>query len=855
MLPLVDKEEVLGTSQLITNEYYKVQMASILHDIGKFWQRTGKHHHDTYSTLNKDDFGNIGAHSKWSASFIKEIGLDQHTEELVLRHHKPSSLSGREKFLANIVSKADSYSCKERIDLGYTVDNVRKEPLISVFSKLKLNSNNMREYYYPLRKLGLKELALPVESKRGAMGGWSLQPDYEELWKEFLEEAKSISNMNSVPFGTIYYLLKKYTSFMPSAVYKDYPDIALFDHLKTTAAIASCMYMYLTEKSEYSISDKTKYFTLISGDISGIQNFIYNISSPQFAQKGMAKRLRGRSFYINLLNENLARMITERLELTDANILWCGGGYFLIVASNTDKTTNILREYEKEVNEFLFKKYGGKLFLSLISQTVSGRDLDNFTTLKENILFETSRNKRQRYLNNLDMVFEEEEYIPSDICEICGSISNGDVCSECITHEDLGDKITKAEYIIRAVLKDSTENKFDFKEFNVGYLLLKKENLLEEIEKISRSSSKIQIFALNNTNFLDREIIKKLEEKNIQVSFGFSFLGNTVPYHEKYGPLYFEHIAKMSIGTKKLGILKMNVDNLEKLFEIGLGSTVSISRVSTMSSLIDIFISGYINDLMKEYYILPDVCTECREKVDEIQLTFFDKDNINIYREKEREGKIEKVCSKCTEKKIPMLYICYSGGDDILIIGPWDVIVRFSKDIRDKFKKYTCMNPDVNISAGIYICGPKFPIDRSAHIVNEMLNKSKIHGKDRIVIFNEIPVMWEPFDRFKGYDELLQFAYQLELLMETKKVSHGFVYSLLMLKRDKFDDLEGSELEDKIIARIERKRYVPILKYKLARVIEDNNIREDLNKKLIVEKMLPWIEIPASIAILKWRQK
>ncbi len=836
MKKLIDEKDV--TKDIMCED---VQIAGILHDIGKFQQRAYKKYHRT-------------PHEKLSKTFVKNIGQSAQVENMVLSHmgrDYSSSLDQKDKFLSGIIQKSDSYSSKERENRIQGVGDTKVEPLIPIFSKLNISDkNNMEEYFYPVKKLELKDFPFPVKSKKEAVGKiWGdLQHSYQETWEDF---SKDVKKVNHLSFSTIYHLLKKYTLFIPSAAWISYPDISLFDHSKTTAAIANCIYLYLIEKGEHSVNDKTKYFTMISGDISGIQNFIYNVSSPQSERRGMAKRLRGRSFYTNLLNENLAGIIIDRLELTDANILWCGGGHFLIIAPNTNKTKNILDTYENETREFLFKKYGDKLFLSMTYQYVSGKDLDNFSLLKENMVYNNARENRQKYINNLDMVFQEEEYIPPDICNICGSISNGNVCYECNIHENLGNKITMADFIVRVLTKDdSARNEFDIFELNIGYLILKKENLLEKIEKIHKSSSKIHISTLNNTDFLDSDIIKKLEEKNIQASFGFSFLGNTAPYHDKYGSLDFEHIAKISRGTKKLGILKMNVDNVEKLFETGLNNT-SISRISTMSSLLDVFISGHVNEMMKEYYVISEVCPECREKVYDIELTF-QEDTIKIYREKEREGKTEKVCSKCSDKKIPILYMSYSGGDDLLIIGPWDIIVKLSKDIRDKFKKYTCMNNDINISAGIHICGPKFPIDRAVRMADEMLKKSKTLGKNRISIFSET-VTWEPFGRFKGYEELLQFATRLESLVETEKVSRSFVYSLRSLLRQEFDDLQ--EFEYKMIARIERKRYEHKLKYALTRNVKDEDIREELNKKLIVDRTFPWIEIPASVAILKWRQK
>jgi CRISPR-associated protein Csm1 len=720
MIKLIDNKDV---TKIQIDEYEDVQIACVLHDIGKFHQRAYKKYHHT-------------PHEKLSKSFVKSVGRNAKVENMVLSHmgkSYSSPLDQKDKFLSGIIQKADSYSSKEREDRMQGMGDAKVEPIVSIFSKLRINEKkDGEEFFYPVKKLDLENLSFPVRSKKEAVGDiWeNLRHSYEKEWEEFSKDVKKVSN-KYLSFSTIYYLLKKYTSFIPSAAWKSYPDIALFDHSKTTAAIGSCMYLYIAEKDEHIIRDKTKYFTMISGEISGIQNFIYDVSSPQSVRRGMAKRLRGRSFYTNLLNENLAMIIIDRLELTDANILWCGGGHFLIVAPNTDNAKKILDDYEREVNEFLFNKHGDKLYLSLIRKEVSGKDLDNFVSLKENMVYDNARKVRQQHIENLDMIFQEEKSAPLDICNICGSASNGGICHECGMHEDIGDKITRSDYIVRVVTKDdSSKNEFDIFGLNVGYLISKKEDLLEKIEKIHDPSSKIHISTLNNTDFLDSDIIGKLEEKNIQASFGFSFLGNTTPYHDKYGALDFEHIAKISRGTKKLGIFKMNVDNVEKLFETGLSNT-SISRISTMSSLLDIFMSGYVNEIIKEYYILPDTCPECRVKVDDIELTF-QEDIIKVYREKEKEGVTEKVCSKCEEKKIPILYIGYSGGDDLLVIGPWDMIIKFSKDIRDRFKRYMCMNKDINVSAGIFMCGPKFPIDKAVHIVDDILKDSKTLGKDMI---------------------------------------------------------------------------------------------------------------------------
>ena len=106
-------------------------------------------------------------------------------------------------------------------------------------------------------------------------------------------------------YQTIVALLHKYTSRIPSATpwekggKRTVPDISLYDHLRTTAAIAACIGR---ELSETEVDEELKLLitkkesdrnicALIKGDISGIQNFLYHILSD-----GASNQLRGRSF-------------------------------------------------------------------------------------------------------------------------------------------------------------------------------------------------------------------------------------------------------------------------------------------------------------------------------------------------------------------------------------------------------------------------------------------------------------------------------------------------------------------------------------------------------------------------------
>jgi len=821
----------------------EIQLAALLHDIGKFSQRAKEAPDQGYRKLSKEDHGFSGAHAKWSASFIREFNLGSVIEDLVLYHHNPSH--SRYQEFSKIVQRADHHSSMERTKSKKR--DVKKEPLISVFSKVSITEdNNPHEYYLPLHELNVDSLDIikPQPVKKETMSGWNLEPEYKRLWKGFKNEFNSLKNPEN--FNTVLYLLKKYTSLIPAAAYVSEPDISLFDHLKTSAALATCMYLYFQE-NKLKFSDSEKCYLVVSGDISGIQNFIYRISSPEEAQKGMSKRLRGRSMYLNLINDAVLSRIIKDLELTWANVLFCGGGHFIAIVPNTSQAQEKLDEIKSEINHLFLDKFNAELYLALSAVSCSGSDLENFGKIIERLTHENLKDKRSKFQGFLDKIFQDETEIPYNTCPVCsGGNQNGEgFCKECLNHEKLGRKIANAEYIIKAYTTD--EKPFDFHEMGVGYKFESKSNkLVDRIKSMSSKYEKVEISRLNDSNFL--EMVDELDDLE-NVSFGFSFMGNTVPHHSDKGTLHFEHLAEISKGAKKMGILKMDVDNLGKIFSSGLNNP-SISRISTLSSFLDMFFSGFINQIAKKYMVLEDVCSECRDLVDEIRIKFDENSKeVEIYRE--IEGNV--VCKECMKNSIPTIYINYSGGDDLLVFGPYDDIIRFSNDLKNEFKDWTCLNRDITLSAGIFLAGPKFPVDRAVNFANGYLETSKNCGKDKITVFNDV-VMWDTQEPYKGFKDLLDFAYKLEDLSNRGKTSKSLVYSMLMMWQDTFTSLKSAtdmkEWNKNNKIRLEKKKYVPLFKYKL-RTVKNHQIKEEMNKEGL--KFMPWIKIPASWVSLRTR--
>lgn len=867
-----------------------LEFASLLHDIGKFYQRTGHEHDSVYKKYSTDDFGFTGAHAKWSADFISHY-WNENIVDLALYHHKPTK--SKNKKLCDIVQIADHHSSAERVSRG---DNekgeVLKSLLISIFSEISIEGNKIiDEMYVPLKELKLNKNAStdiktmnfnilkPISKEK--MSGYNLRSEYKQLWDKFIKEMKTLSIYD---FNTILALLKKYTSTIPSSAYVDNGDISLYDHSKTTSALATCRYLF-SKDSKLKKTINQNVYLAINGDISGIQNFIFKVSSPKEAQSGMSKRLRGRSLYLTLLCDAIADYIADALNLTKANILFCGGGRFTIIAPNTIDTKNKLNEIKNMINKKFIEKFNAELYFALVYNECSGEDLEEFGDITVKLSNKLAEDKKHKFIDNLDEVFDfDKEVKYQDLCSVCGKPydkkGEKNICPDCKDNEELGQHVANADYMIKIYSKENIDKFKKYTSFdllNIAYLFRKESKfLVDDIKKLAKNADRIEVVKLNDTDFLDLESEFDLDIRD-KLSFSFGFLGNVVPNLGKYSdtthpdmPLYFEHLAKISKGSNKLGLLKMDVDNLGRIFSEGFKNESnvnkrnigkpSISRISTLSSQLDMFFSGVINDIASNYKAYTNLSDESLiEKFDDFELEIQNdsddtvKETFTIYRKK------SDACLSSSEKKslekyeIPTIHINYSGGDDLLVLGPYDDIISFAGELREKFKIWTCNNPSINLSAGINIISPKFPIGKAAIIAEDYLESSKSCGRNKITVFGET-VNWDNDGKFKGFNDLYEFGCKLESYYNEKYISKSFVYSLLNLWKNNYDYKglfsDSEKWDEDRYKRINTRRFVPLFKYKL-RLIKNNEIKEDLDKSGL--KFMPWIKIPASWFSLRMR--
>ncbi|WP_449573582.1 type III-A CRISPR-associated protein Cas10/Csm1 [Methanospirillum sp.] len=791
-----------------------VVMAALFHDIGKFTQRAKIFPESRYDRYDQQEIGRNGAHAKGSADFVARYLKDPVIEDLVLFHHNPARSSHKD--LAIVVQEADHLSSaidrKEREGTG----NVLEEPLQSVFPRLLMTDNSSAiDRYYPLAPVGIDRNAFPV--KKQDLGRWNLVDDYKIMWKQFIAGFERIPAPAPVP--SVLSLLKLYTSSIPSAVYVNEPDIPLFDHAKTTAAIAHCLLE----------GDKDIPFLLVQGDLSGIQNFIFATVIPEQARKGTAKRLRGRSFWLSLFMDAVAEEIIAECNLFEPSVLWNTGGKFLILVPNTKKNQEQISYVGRKINELLLRKYGGLLSLGLVTLPVDKAGIRSFSKSMDELAVLSAEKKKQKFLDcGLHFGVEDEERPLNEFCNVCGIHYKGPQCPECLRFAEIGTKIARAKWMVKG---EGLSIKFSDLGLRTSY------DLVPSV----LADTKAQVITLNSTLPADIQFHNRY-------GCGFMFLGNTVPL-DQHDVLSFHEMAQFSNGVPRLGYIKADVDNLGKIFARGLKEDErTISRIHTISDHLQFFFAGYLNQICDEFVVFPNLCSKCLEQVKagkgrEIPILTQVSDTDQLSRSTWYE--VDKPCEACKKKSVNSCYITYSGGDDLLIIGPWDIAIRLSNRIYEEFRRFTCENPGITLSAGIAIVSHRLPVSRAVNIAEELLDEAKAYrsgviSKNHVALFDEC-LPWKEGMGDRGLSSLIETADQMIDAVKTRKISRGMVYALLTLWNQTYGDIMSMSNTCRTETRLNRRRYLPHLKYLMKRNIENRN-RQGIEE--LITPVFPWIKLP-----------
>ena len=550
-------------------ETLHIARACLMHDLGRLSCRAGAGGH----------------HAQSGARALLSAGLGEGVAECARLHYR----AALEKAALGNDSPAYIVALADRIASGGAdlADETLPagQPLMSIF-------NHMNGCQRPLAvpphvKKGTVPLPLPPEQAR-------LTPaDYAALERSLLDELAALPSDEAALEPTLT-LLEEPLSRVPASAAED--DISLYDHLKMTAAFGCCLSEYLAERGtgDYraALFDgeaafwKEPAFLLYSADYSGIQSFIYSVTTRR-----AVRSLRSRSFFLELSMEHFIDELLAACGLCRANLLYSGGGHCYVLLPNTEAALTAVRAVSDGFNAWLRESFGARLYLADGWTACCAEELTNLyaahdptATVFARVSRAIAERKMHRYSADQIRALNAEQPDPDGReCKICGRSSrlHGDdgLCDWCRRFAELSIKIQRQDVYVASMDGSNSDFSFPSPQGSVYYTLT------------GEDSARARLNA--------GEPIRRIYVKNRPADLPGAiclFVGDYSRSND------VDALAE----DGRLAVCRMDVDNLGTAFTAGFVHSgapnpyryASLSRTSAFSRQMSVFFKYHINTLI-----------------------------------------------------------------------------------------------------------------------------------------------------------------------------------------------------------------------------------------------------------------
>ncbi len=781
----------------------KIALAALFHDVGKLAQdgleisrEYQQNNIDLYQPFNREKKYHSHRHALYTAAFIEQMaeylpaelnaaswGDDNESFiNLAARHHKPETV------LETIVSQADRISSglerahfAEGEEIG--VREYRTTRMLPLFEQLDPGRETpvtaLDKFAWEYRLEPLSSTSI-FPQKRITRAKEEAKKEYHALYEAFVEGLKNLKNRNNPRLWMEHFtsLLQSFTAMIPQArVGYVVPDVSLYDHARTTSALAAALYIWHRAKkslNEHSIhrGDAEK-FLLIGGDFYGIQNFIFSSGGETAASR--SKLLRGRSFYVSFFSDLCADLLCRTLGLPSTAVVLNAAGKFTLIAANTDDAAAEIEKVRREINQWLYINSFGT---SSYGITVTSARQEEFSAEKFALLW--ARHKRdmeETKTARLDLaqyggVVPEKHYLSlfikgaddgeqrDRLCPFCGiRPADGNCrhqegrysCGLCADQIDIGTQLVKKKLL--AVFKGDTEGELHTPLPGGYQLRFCKE---DEAENLGSRLIKLQQFNAADDGLAVSPVTGRWLNGYVPICSEFDLkdprLTAVARRQEDLDqlrqgandghPKTFSDLACLAQhtdadhlihGTAALGILKADVDQLGLLMGCGLPEErYTVSRMATLSRQLDSFFSLYLPQLLG------------------------------------------------SDERFHSVYTIFAGGDDLFLLGPWNRMRELALCLRDAFQIFVCENKEIHFSAGIAMAKGHTPVSRLADRAEEALERAKDAGGNRITLFGRT-ICWQQLEKLVDCEK------------EMERWRESYVSASLFYRLNEFIDMAEKE--------------------------------------------------------------
>ncbi len=807
----------------------RVAIAAFLHDLGKLAERADIDHGDrldAHKTLYCPWHAEGGYHSHIHAAYTamawdaleatghfpdlreaaapfadgKDAARTDSAINAASAHHRPDT------FLQWVVATADRVASgfeRDKFDTEYNNrrerENHYRARLLTLFEQIGRGSIGEGElsWRYALKPLSPASVFPSAADQCTPIDNAAAKAEYRALWDALTEHLKRIpkSHVPNLPLWLDHFdsLWLEIAHAIPSATaFGVKPEVSLYDHSKTTAALATALWRWHHETGRESAQALREgwgeqKFLLVQGDFFGIQEFIFAEGGD--TQKHAHKLLRGRSFQVSLLAECAALRLLEALELPATSQIINAAGKFLVVAPDTESARAAVARCRKELNSWCLSHAYGEIGVGIATTTASCSDFSSgrFGELAQRLFSELDAAKHQRFdLTSGDAPLAFDGFLDDfdnklGVCKINGRYPadhdatgrRGYSLSRLADDQvRIGEALTKGGRVL--VVRDAGTLPVLWLDY-FGYRLafVPEAQAAGQYGELARTGALLRAWDFDPPE-ADGSLWRGYARRFVN-SYVPSFDAVDEQTAEKYGrwegeaefdrahPIKtLQHIAcedrhpmegRGWKGEIALVCLKGDIDDLGALFQQGLEKP-TFAKMASLSRQVSAFFALW----------LPWFCEHGK-----------DANGVARFRN---------------------TYTVFAGGDDFFLIGPWDSTLALAGAMRQKFADYVAGNAGVSFSAGLVMTKPKAPIRHLARSAGRALEAAKAfekdgRRKDAAAVWGQV-IPWSDWHALMG-----ERSAALAALMERAgghgaEFTSGLTYSLLQLS----DRSAGARPED-----------------------------------------------------------
>lgn len=619
-------------------------------------------------------------------------------------------------------------------------------PLHSIFNQIapsaEPNGQTSTPYFLQAQRFSLTESALFPITERPPVSA-----DLQTQFNQAIEQCHAEPSIRLAQMLSLFHDYAWAVSYQPTAGEVADPVVSLYDYARTKAALAAA--------GEQAM--------LVGGDLSGVQDFIYTIAANR-----ATKSLRGRSFYLQMLTDALAGWVLQQAGMPSTNLLYSGGGRFYVIVPAA--CYEQLAQWRRALGQFLLNVHDGELYIALGGATIADAE-HNFEALFRAVNDQVTADKRRRFATLDSQELQAKLFTPrghrgneDDRCATCGymgstqlflkeQVEQGEqpskICRLCESTIKLGFSLHDAQFLCisqpqpnLAAVKGRTNAKDILAGLGLqAEICFDQKELIDHLNRNSVQSIHVQII---RPFAGDLAMLSQLRADYRQHVFSMRPIVNVTPKAPNGEVKSFDQLAKASRGIKRFGVLRMDVDDLGDIFGYSLAKA-SLARISSLSAAFSRFFEGWVGEICRDQTIAT-----------------------SIYQP-------EQASNLATSHE--QIYSVYSGGDDLFLVGSWDVLAHVSNRIQHDLQRYTGYNRLIHVSAGLTLHTEKFPLYQAAKLAHHALDQAKDAAPRQAIRKNALDfldqtIAWEAYPALLNWHQRLWQLYQGE---------HGMVRSLLQV--------------------------------------------------------------------------